>query len=334
MAIQLRKNESIQLSPSLRQLNGFGQGRVFELTGDRLTLGRSDENQIVLVDESVSRVHAVIETSDDGGLVLFDNQSRNGIMVNGRKVEAHVLQGNEQIQIGNIAFQVFVPDSSAGLSPSSDFSTGISTAPPKSILGNRRIVIYGGLGLILGFLYFASNTPTEDPKKAPESSGEKLAKGKVAVSEPPKIPKDLVMPQSGPLDPLKNPIESELEGMPWNDSGITESEAYFRKGQREYFNKNYQRAISSFELSLSLNQNHPAAAYYLASAVHESEREAAKHFETALKYFESLQFKRAIYHFQQVQSLLAHKQQDPGLVEAEKYIKLSRQRLQAAELFP
>jgi tetratricopeptide (TPR) repeat protein len=136
------------------------------------------------------------------------------------------------------------------------------------------------------------------------------------------------------LDPTVNPIESELEKLPWNDSGVTESEAYFKKGQREFFNKNYQRAINAFELALSLNQNHPAAAYYLSSAIHESEREASKNFETGLKYFEALQYRRAIYHFQQVQALLGHKPKDSALTEAEKYIRLSRQRLQAAELFP
>lgn len=333
MGNQIKKQESIHFSPSLRQINGFGKGRVFELSGDRVTLGRSDDNHIVLVDESVSRVHAVIEMTGEGGWVLFDNQSRNGIVVNGKKVEAYALQGNEQIQIGNIAFQVFVPDASSVLSNEVNYNTGISSPAPKSILSNKRVLIYGGAGVVFLLLYLANNSSPDD-KKAADKSEESNSRAKVVVSEAPKVPKDLASPSSNVFDPAKIAVESELEKLPWNDSGITESESYFRKGQREFFNKNYQRAINSFELALSLNQSHPAAAYYLGSAIHQSESEAAKNFETGLKYFESLQYKRAIYHFQQAQALLAHKPQDPAITEAEKYIKLSRQRLQAAELFP
>ena len=68
--------------------------------------------------------------------------------------------------------------------------------------------------------------------------------------------------------------------------------------------------------------------------MHEAEKEAQKHYEMGLKYFSALQFKRAIYHFQQTQTLLAHKPNDPVVSEVEKQIKLARQRLQAAELFP
>jgi hypothetical protein len=56
--------------------------------------------------------------------------------------------------------------------------------------------------------------------------------------------------------------------------------------------------------------------------------------EIGVKYFESLQYQRAIYHFNEVVALLAHRPAEALVKEAEKYIDQCRRRLQAAELFP
>ena len=53
-----------------------------------------------------------------------------------------------------------------------------------------------------------------------------------------------------------------------------------------------------------------------------------------MKYFESLQYQRSIYHFTEVIALMAHKPSEPIVHEAEKYIDQAKRRLEAAELFP
>ncbi|NBX77294.1 MAG: FHA domain-containing protein [Proteobacteria bacterium] len=335
MGSAVEKNQEPSLYPSLEQLSGAGRGRVFYLDQSRITIGRAETNHVVVVDDSVSREHAVIEKGDDGAFVVFDNQSRNGILVNGKKVEASVIESNDQVSIGTVLFRFLVPSEKFESESGAAESSGAPMLPGKKKFQlNRRVLLYGGAGLVLAaVLLMDKGTPQQsDAKKTkPEDPN---ANPTVVVSEAPTPPKMTDSPKQEVIDLTKNPVESSLEQLSQNDISVADSETHFRRGQREYFNKNYHRAINSFELALSLNRNHPVAGYYLKAAIHEAEEEAKKNYEMGMKYFESLQYQRAIYHFQQTQNLLSHRPQDPVISKAEEYIRLSRQRLQAAEMFP
>lgn len=319
--------------PALTQLSGTKRGSVFYLSSFRITLGRAESNHIMIADESVSRVHAIIEKNEDGTLVILDNRSRNGILINGVKTEAAILHPGDQISLGAISFKIHLPQNNQVAN--SNFSQEIPVAdlsPPKRGV-NKRFLLYGGLGLVLVIVLVSNNM--EDKKRPGQSEGSsKLSNLKVDISAPPKIPLGKEASQLLPIDLTKSPVEAELEKFIDLDVGVEDSEMHFRKGQREFFNKNYHRAISSLELALSLNRTHPSAGYYLQSAIHQAEGEASKNLEMGLKYFESLQYKRAIYHFKQVKSLLAHKPEDDLIKKCDEYIRLAEQRLKAAELYP
>ena len=328
MALQVQKPDFAHFAPSLRQLNGSGKGRVFEVNAARITLGRSEDNHIVLVDESVSRVHAMIELNHESGIAVFDNQSRNGILINGRKVEASVLKSGDQLQIGSIAFQVLIPSNEEASTENPQASGVVSSGSGSLPRANKRLLLYGVAGLILAGALYMNQMPEEPQKK----EAKKTEEGSNVKKEP--AEKLIVNSPQDVADPLKNPIETELEKIPWNDTGISESEAYFRRGQRELINKNYQRAINSFELSLSLNANHVEAQASLRDAIEKSEQDAESNFEKATKYYAALQYQRAIYFFQQSQASWGHRPQEPRIKQAEEFIRLARQRLKAAELFP
>lgn len=73
------------------------------------TLGRKSDNQIVIVDESASRLHAEIYCQNDLA-IIYDLGSTNGTFVNREIItKPHVLQPGDQIRIGqhviNVAFQ-------------------------------------------------------------------------------------------------------------------------------------------------------------------------------------------------------------------------------------
>lgn len=53
---------------------------------NRITIGRNQNCDIVLNNDTVSRYHATIERSADGAYTLRDSDSRNGTYVNGRKI--------------------------------------------------------------------------------------------------------------------------------------------------------------------------------------------------------------------------------------------------------
>src|SRR5581483_8786214 len=112
------------------------------------------------------------------------------------------------------------------------------------------------------------------------------------------------------------------------------SEAFFRKGRREYLDKNYQRAMDDFTTALTIYRGHELAEKYLQRTYAEAEQAAKSNMEMGVRYFEALQYKRAIYHFNEVMALLAHRPNEPLVKEAEKYVEQAKRRLQAAELFP
>ncbi len=88
----------------LRYVNKLGIPKDIELTGEPLSIGRSREADIPLLDDKVSRVHCGIRLSD-GEFYLKDLKSRNGTFVNGQRVDDTVkLKAGDRIQIGSTVF--------------------------------------------------------------------------------------------------------------------------------------------------------------------------------------------------------------------------------------
>ena len=76
----------------------------FPLFKDRLTIGRTKDNDIQLEAAYVSRRHAVIQTDEDITRVI-DWGSKNGIYVNGNKIDEHFLCHGDIVTIGNARFR-------------------------------------------------------------------------------------------------------------------------------------------------------------------------------------------------------------------------------------
>ncbi len=75
-----------------------------ELKPDRTTIGRSEQNDIVLKNSGVSKQHAIIEKQGEN-YVLIDNGSSNGTFVGGKRVKAQVLNYWDEIQIFNFVLK-------------------------------------------------------------------------------------------------------------------------------------------------------------------------------------------------------------------------------------
>lgn len=74
----------------------------FELGERPITIGRSPEADVVILDERTSRIHCGVRFWD-GDFYIKDLKSRNGTYVNNEQVDVAKLQPGDQIQVGSIA---------------------------------------------------------------------------------------------------------------------------------------------------------------------------------------------------------------------------------------
>ncbi|RMF61226.1 MAG: FHA domain-containing protein [Calditrichaeota bacterium] len=72
--------------PCLVMLYGEGQELIFPLKQHRTTIGRDLDNDIVLRDIKISKKHAAVVVEGDT-FWIEDLNSKNGVFVNGRKIE-------------------------------------------------------------------------------------------------------------------------------------------------------------------------------------------------------------------------------------------------------
>jgi hypothetical protein len=80
-----------------------GAPQEVRLPSSRFTLGRSDDDDLIIDDPGLSRRHALIETVD-GAVLITDCGSRNGTFVNGSKITGTTaLKDGDVISIGTIA---------------------------------------------------------------------------------------------------------------------------------------------------------------------------------------------------------------------------------------
>jgi predicted component of type VI protein secretion system len=84
----------------------------FELGDKPITVGRSPDADVILLDERVSRIHCGIRLWD-GDFFLKDLRSRNGTFVNGQAVEVTKLEPSDTIRVGSTVF-VFEQESVDG----------------------------------------------------------------------------------------------------------------------------------------------------------------------------------------------------------------------------
>jgi len=91
---------------ALRFISGKYQGGEFPLDeGQQVVVGRSSDLDMVLVEEMVSRRHALISFRD-GVVAIEDLGSTNGTFVNGEKVTKTVLREGDRILIGTNILKV------------------------------------------------------------------------------------------------------------------------------------------------------------------------------------------------------------------------------------
>jgi len=95
--------------PSLYVVSSNGQISHFPILKDDISIGRSDDNDLVVRDKTVSRYHARI-TREGAEYRVTDLGSSNKIRYNGQATESALLKAGDKIQLG-LTTLAFVSDS-------------------------------------------------------------------------------------------------------------------------------------------------------------------------------------------------------------------------------
>jgi hypothetical protein len=92
--------------PSVRRyLIGVDQvGQVHEVARYRVNIGRTQDNDLRIVDPTVSRLHAML-TLRGGDAMLVDANSRNGVFVNGIQVRYAKLEDGDLVTFGTVRYR-------------------------------------------------------------------------------------------------------------------------------------------------------------------------------------------------------------------------------------
>lgn len=97
VATHVAPEEGAEVPPDRLVLSG--SDRHWDLDSERVTLGRSSSNDVVVDDPNASRTHAEL-FSRDGAWWIVDLNSTNGTLVNESTIKEHRLLPGDRIKIG------------------------------------------------------------------------------------------------------------------------------------------------------------------------------------------------------------------------------------------
>lgn len=93
-------NSQSPLKANFVVLAGQDIGKNFPIQKSEFSIGRGESCDICINDEDVSRNHARV-TVLASAIVLEDLGSTNGTLVNGEKIQRHILNDGDRVQVGN-----------------------------------------------------------------------------------------------------------------------------------------------------------------------------------------------------------------------------------------
>jgi hypothetical protein len=81
-------------------LQGEQSGRRYRLAGENMLLGRDAGNELLIEDDAALPQHALIKLESERYMILSLDPN-NKVFVNGKSIETHQLQTNDEIKIGD-----------------------------------------------------------------------------------------------------------------------------------------------------------------------------------------------------------------------------------------
>jgi len=88
----------------LVSLGGIDKGKDYRITKEKTTIGKSEESDIVVKGDFISRNHAIFFYEKDR-FILNDLESTNHTFVNEKKISRRILKDNDLIKFGEAVYK-------------------------------------------------------------------------------------------------------------------------------------------------------------------------------------------------------------------------------------
>lgn len=152
------------------QLRDAGREQVFDIEGDRVTIGRHQENSLRIRNDYLSAYHAEIVRDADGGYRITDLGSFNGTFINGLRITESAIQAGDEIKLGFLAGRLIAPNDPTGSAsaPARD-SAKVGDSPRPTVIDlDKR----------------GARSGTSEPLKTAARAVQPVANGAVKVNPP------------------------------------------------------------------------------------------------------------------------------------------------------
>ncbi len=127
-----------------------------------IKIGRSQDNDIVIDDTSISRFHLELFQDEDGNVFITDLKSTNGTTINGRRInDSEILKRNDIVKLGTappIPWQNYFSADELIVQPVDNDSSATGDKKELSLSWIKRGSIAAAIGLlfIFGYIYRSS----------------------------------------------------------------------------------------------------------------------------------------------------------------------------------
>ena len=295
------------LKYSLQISQGENEGQVYSFDRPTMTIGRSPQNDLILAnDPKISRVH--VELKIESGFLKITNKSeRNFILIDDEKLEHKFVQKNSKLQIGDTILQIKIENSAPvmaavpatpSVAPVMNNSVGATRTgvnpertqqfkPMPNAGGNSRarfymiILVVGGLAAWL----VLDGGNKKKPELGLRTEGDIVR----AIEESTAAVKEL---------------KKQQDNSGQNTIQYRSAQEHYVKGFRDYRQRQYARAMQSFQAALSFYPSHELARKYLVQAQRKFEESVDSNMSLGRKYYERQNFKLCQSSFANVMIML------------------------------
>jgi len=302
----------------LKVIQGPDYGSLYIINSSRVTIGRGEDNDMVISDLKSSRKHAEFSFTAGRGWSVKDLGSANGLDINGKAARAGDIRSGDTITVGETTFEFITAD--AGTSVLSSPAKSMSEAKANQVALSAQKSRVRAMGAIGGSPLPAGAAPKKSKLPLPVLLGGVgvLAFLLFGLDNNPAKP---VTSRSGsvqnPDDPKRDLASQPL---PVNGSALSPAERtaerFFKEGFREFNAGNYLRAKVQFENVLQIAPAHSLAHLYLQNCDRSIEAEVEFHQSNGRKSLEAGKLKEAKNHFQSIVRLLYRDPNNPALGDA------------------